>query len=80
MLVLCVFVFVGLLHAQKSERRRRRGRVRIDTSGSGRSRTEDDIRNTRRRLASIVDPRKSKSKTTLDVIKIIDEEMKFTKL
>ena len=78
--MLCVVVFVGLLHAQGSERRRRRGRVRIQTSGSGRPRTEDDIRNTRRRLASILDPRRSKPKTTLDVIEIIDKEMRCMKL
>ena len=76
--MLCVVVFVGLLHAQGSERRRRRGRVRIETSG--RPRTEDDIRNTRRRLASILDPRRSKPKTTLNVIEIIDKEMGCIKL
>ena len=71
MLVLFVLAFASILHGQGSERRRRRGRVKIETSG--RARTEDDIRNTRRRLANIVDPRRSKSKA-IAVYDIIDEE------
>ena len=72
--MLLVLAFVSILHGQGSERRRRRGRVKIETSG--RARTEDDIRNTRRRLANIVDPRRSKAKA-IAVIDIIDEERRY---
>ena len=72
--MLLVLAFVSILHGQGSERRRRRGRVKIETSG--RARTEDDIRNTRRRLANIVDPRRSKAKA-IAVFDIIDEERRY---
>ena len=72
--MLFVLAFASILHGQGSERRRRRGRVKIETSGRGR--TEDDIRNTRRRLANIVDPRRAKSKA-IAVVDIIDKERRY---